>query len=456
MIIANNIVAMNAQRQFGVNTNSKAKKIEKLSSGYRINRAADDAASLAISEKMRRQIRGLNQGAENICDGISLCQVADGALDEVDSLLQRMNELSVHSANGSLDTEDRSYIQKEVNALIGEINRIGATTTFNEVHIFDHDKDLGIEGDITNLVSSPAAETGHMTEAYHYGSSYYPAATIDFSGVNAVNVSRLDGGYFTFNCTQSCNEQFTIKFDASATTDSRKDIGNNHNYTVSLQGIKSGAELVDHIYAAVQRFPVGASNELGGLKVSHSNVLVKDGSNRLIVAATSGYATEALAKNHFSGPPLNSYNPGGIDVSSLTNITSDDPRFIFPIQCSSDVDDVEYVTTRKMNGKSIGVDPLDVSTESAARAAIGKVKSAIINISEQRTEIGATQNRLEHTYNTNLNTSENTQSAESLIRDADMAKLMVGVSVQNILEQSGIAMMTQANQSAQGVLSLLQ
>lgn len=135
-IVAHNLSAMNAQRQFGINTRSKIKSTEKLSSGYKINRAADDAAGLSISEKMRRQIRGLTQGVENTQDGVSLCQVADGALAEVNDMLHRITELSVKSANGTNSEQDRQYIQEEISQILQEIDRIGDTTTFNEMHIF--------------------------------------------------------------------------------------------------------------------------------------------------------------------------------------------------------------------------------------------------------------------------------------------------------------------------------
>ena len=141
LIVAHNMMAANAQRQFGIVDKRKASSTEKLSSGYRINRAADDAAGLAISEKMRRQVRGLAQASMNCQDGIGLCQVRDGALGSVHEILQRMNELAVHSANGTLSEEDRSYIQEEVDNLVAEINRIGKDTSFNEIPVFDCDSE---------------------------------------------------------------------------------------------------------------------------------------------------------------------------------------------------------------------------------------------------------------------------------------------------------------------------
>ena len=466
LAVAHNIQAMNAQRQFNINDRSMAKTTEKLSSGYRINRAADDAAGLAISEKMRRQIRGLNQGALNIQDGISLCQVADGALDSVDTMLHRMNELSVQASNGTLTDEDRSYIQIEIDQLTTEINRIGSTTTFNDKHIFDKEEIEKQTGPITQLVSSPSAATEKLSEAYKaLDGNYYLSASMDFSAVNSKNVGLLDGGEFSFTCPYGCGEVFDIKFttgdEPSQSLTSLSD-PNTHNYLINIKDAKSGADVVNAVYDYIaNNLPgsikssataQGLTARTGGVGVSHASALVKDG-NKLIVLSNN-YASSAANVLQTIGNLTGTR--GAVYCSSLTQIYTPEPVYTIPIQCSSNVEDKEYITTRMMNAEVLTVDPLDVSTQDAADSAIDKVKYGMSYIAELRSTIGAQQNRLEHTYNTNTNVAENTQAAESQIRDTDMATEMVSYSLKNILAQAGVTMMSQANQSNSDVLSLLQ
>ena len=272
MVVQHNLTAMNSNRMLGLTTKTQAKSTEKLSSGYKINRAADDAAGLAISEKMRRQVRGLTQASANAQDGISAVQTAEGALNEVHDMLQRMNELAVKSANGTNQNEDKNYIQAEVANLITEIDRVAATTTFNEKALLD--------------------------------------------------------GTFT---------------------------------DVDLQ--------------------VGAES-----------------------------ATDNQIK----------------------------------------------LTIASMGASGLGIDAVDVGSTGDAKDAIDTIKTAVKTLNNQRSNLGAIQNRLEHTINNLDNVVENTQSAESQIRDTDMATEMVKYSNNNILAQAGQAMLAQSNQANQGVLSLLQ
>ena len=271
MVVQHNLTAMNSNRMLGVTTKSQAKSTEKLSSGYKINRAADDAAGLAISEKMRRQIRGLTQASANAQDGISCVQTAEGALNEVHDMLQRMNELAVKASNGTNMKEDRSYIQQEVAQLTTEINRVAKTTTFNEQNLLN--------------------------------------------------------GSFT-----------------------------------------------------------GKTLQVGSEKATGNQITIS----------------------------ISAMNAGGLGVSGLS-----------------------------------------VSTTTNALGAISTVKLAITKLNEQRSKLGAIQNRLEHTINNLDNVVENTTAAESAIRDTDMASEMVKYSNNSILAQAGQAMLAQANQSNQGVLSLL-
>ena len=272
MVVQHNLRAMNSNRMLGLTASAQSKSTEKLSSGYKVNRAADDAAGLAISEKMRRQIRGLTQASLNAQDGISAVQTAEGALNEVHDMLQRMNELAVKASNDTNQSTDLSYIQSEIDALVSEINRVSETTTFNEQ-------------------------------------------------------SLLDG-------------------------------------TFTSKGLHVGSESAS--------------------------------SNRITI-----------------------------------NIS-------------------------KMSASAIGVSTVKVSTQSQARSAIDQIKTALQSVSKQRSDLGAVQNRLEHTINNLNNVVENTTSAESQIRDTDMASEMVKYSNNNILAQAGQAMLAQSNQANQGVLSLLQ
>ena len=269
MVVQHNLTAMNSNRMLGLTTNSLAKSTEKLSSGYKINRAADDAAGLAISEKMRRQVRGLTQASANAQDGISAVQTAEGALNEVHDMLQRMNELATQAANGTNTTVDRGYIDQEVQALKSEITRVASTTTFNEQNLLD--------GTFTGKNLQVGAEAGQVI---------------------------------------------------------------------------------------------------------------------------------------------------GISIA-------------------------------KMSSSGIGVSRVSVTTVSNASAAINSIKNALASVSKQRSDLGALQNRLEHTINNLDNVVENTTAAESQIRDTDMATQMVKYSNANILAQAGQSMLAQANQSNQGVLSLL-
>ncbi|MCQ2543789.1 MAG: hypothetical protein MJ126_06465 [Lachnospiraceae bacterium] len=459
MIIAHNLMAMNADNQYNKVNKKQAKSTEKLSSGFKINRAADDAAGLAISEKMRRQIRGLDRAKFNIDEGISLCQTRDGALGEVHEMLQRMNELSVQAANGTLSQQDRAFLQVEVNQIASEINRIGESTTYNEIPIFDYKEMITIPEQEVKLVQSEAIGTGYMTEAYKYGENQYaPAANLDFSAINKYSVSGLYGKSFSFTCSASCPEAFKFTFiDGNGSSDSATNLSGQveHRYQIDIHGLKTGEQVLDKLYSVVKnnmpnRYTPDSS---GSLLVSHSNRMIRTSPTSMAIASTSTYPTPEQAKNIFKS----SSSPyGKANCSELGSaIIGEQQLAALAIQAGSEKDQVIYVEMEKMNAVEIGVDPLDISTEESARNSIGKVKGAIDIISGQRSAAGADQNRLEHAYRINDNVVENTTASESQIRDTDMAKEMVQNSIQNILLQSGVAMMAQANQSGQQVLSLL-
>jgi len=463
--VAHNMASLNAMRQFGKVTGAQKKSTEKLASGYKINRAADDAAGLTISEKMRSLIRGLNQGSDNIQDGISLMQIADGALAEVHSMLHRANELAIKSANGTNTDADREAIQAEVSQIAGEIDRIGSSTSFNTMLIFDKATIEAKVGTISKLVTSPAADTGHITESVQIGSSYYSAATMDFSKVNSSNIDSLNGAYFTFNCSQSCSEAFKISFktDGSGSDDSwpsssNLSMGTLHEYTIDISNCTSGTDIVNKVLTVVGgHAPTTSSGTplmAGGIHVSHSNELaaVNGGDTLAVYENWHAYPTAASAESAYAKKG----SSGAVDVSNLTQTYTPEPILDFPIQCSNVVDDNLTIHTRMMNAEYLGVDKLDLSTQEGAKAAIDKINKAVARISKDRSDYGAFQNRLESAYRNNENKAENTTAAESAIRDADMAKEMLEYTKNNILSQAGVSIMGQANQSSQNILSLFQ
>ncbi len=456
---------MNAQRQFNITGATIKKSMEKLSSGYKINRAADDAAGLTISEKMRSLIRGMNQGSDNIQDGISVMQIADGALAEVHGMLHRMTELSIKSANGTNTAADRAAIQQEINQLSAEITRIGKTTTFNTLHILDNgEPELIEDGSVTQLVGCKSAEKitngrSYMAEAYEDpDGNYHPAAILDFTNLNKSKIKALDGKGFSFVCGFGCGETFKFTFDDSTTEDTldKNTQGGTHNYTIGTKDLTNGSQIADALMNAVKvHYIQGYSGEkFGGRFVSHRSFIAKVGDGKLAVFQEDALATEALAKVKYPKPGTTT--EGSIDCSEITGMSdADEWTNEFRIQCSNIVDDCEYIETYKMNAQVLGVDGLNVSTQEAARTAIGKIEKALAKVSEQRSAYGAFQNRLEHSYENNNNKVENTQAAESRIRDTDMAKEMVTFTAANILSQAGSAMLSQTMQNPQSILQLL-
>ncbi|MCR5411230.1 MAG: hypothetical protein K6E90_09680 [Lachnospiraceae bacterium] len=465
--VVNNVGAMNAQRQFNITGASIKKSMEKLSSGYKINRAADDAAGLTISEKMRSLIRGMNQGSDNIQDGISVMQIADGALAEVHGMLHRMTELSIKAANGTNTAADRAAIQEEINQLSAEITRIGKTTEFNTMPILDDAFGEEVGGKITNLVSCESAKNLINGKAYlsefitDSDGMFHPAATMNFSNVNERNIKKLNGGGFSFTCSESCSEvfEFELMTDGRTSYVDNKDVRlGTHYYHVDISKCKNGTDIVNTLYKYVydnQPAPPGYdySNSFPGIAVSHSNNMMKtpDGKG-LIIFAKGRYSDRDTAMTHY---PDNHNGYGAIDCSSLTNIVSEDLVNTFRIQCSNVTDDCEYIETYRMNAKVLGVEIVNVSTEEAARKAISQIDKALDIVSEHRSAYGAFQNRLEHSYANNNNKAENMTAAESQIRDTDMAKEMVAFTTSNILSQAGSAMLSQTMQSPQSILQLL-
>ena len=458
MVLSHNLTAMNANRQLGIVTGKSAKSSEKLSSGYKINRAADDAAGLSISEKMRNLIRSLDQGSENIQHGTSLVQIADGELAEVNDMLHRITELSVKAANGTNSESDRKAIQEEISQIIKEIDRIHTTAKFNETYLFDGTDPMHGPGNkLGGLVESPSALIGGMVEAYKKGDKNCSAAILDFSPINSSNIDQLYGKSFSFVCTEGCKETFKFTFANGGGDKLEGRDTKLHKYTVDIKGIKRGAELIDRVFEAVKNNPVYASTSTDtDLNVSHDGWLTKDGEHKLVIYSTGGRGSSTFPTAAPKFPNADRIGDGGVDGAEIMGAGRQRQVKSLKIQCSNAVNDVIWLQLERMDSAYIGVKNIDVTTEGGALDAINVVSQADLLVSEMRARYGAYQNRLEHSYNNNQNKLENTTAAESRIRDTDMAEEMVEYSKNNILKQAGQSMLAQANQSKQGVLSLLQ
>lgn len=414
MVVQHNLTAMNSNRMLGVTTSAQAKSTEKLSSGYKINRAADDAAGLSISEKMRKQIRGLTQASSNAQDGISAVQTAEGALNEVQDMLQRMNELAVKAANGTNSEDDRNYIQDEVNQLIKEIDRVSTTTKFNETYLLKGD-------DTVKFTATPTA---------------------------GLNTTLTDG---------SDTAQATIEITIAA--DSYKTEGGKSDVTFSLMGKNFSVRLEetdDNKTLATKLAKAMNENQITDSKVGAFKATVTDNVITLTAAEEGKVADTTVIKD---GAKLTAEGTGvlTLDLHVGADSTSDNQISVDIKQMSATV--LGLKTGNSTTGDATGnLDTLLVNgkDDKNARAAIDTIASALQEVSKQRSALGAAQNRLEHTISNLDNVVENTTSAESSIRDTDMATEMVKYSNNNILAQAGQAMLAQANQSNQGVLSLLQ
>ena len=543
MIVQHNMSAMNANRMLGITNSSLAKSTEKLSSGYKINRAADDAAGLSISEKMRSQIRGLNKASDNAQDGISLIQTAEGALNESHSILQRMRELSVQASNGTETDDDREAVQKEISQLQDELTRISSTTEFNTMKLLDGSlagpqgvskgSNQTIGSQISNLKAAETGMTAGKKTSDAVDGTFFAKETI-----------KIDGAEITVDWTTLTNEEkAALKQDWTGGSDSSK-------------ASKAATIMQDKINEAIDNSGLGVShvtvkssvtggvasfNIKSGSEGTDSKIDIDGGNNTDTVigktlgdvAATTGttkYSGEDVAATELFYMNINGqslvvtpaavanggdmsavatglqtsinnaitkYNTGRDEADKLNNVTVDvskDGRLVVNSESGSvSFSDFGTGETAKklgldasatktaanggmtlqiganegqtmnfgiddMSAASLGVDggKVDLATQSSAQKATTTIDAAIKKVSAQRSKLGAVQNRLEHTI-ANLDTAaENTQTSESRIRDTDMAEEMVAYSKNNILLQAGQSMLAQANQSNQGVLSLLQ
>ena len=465
MVVQHNMQAANANRMLNVTTSAQSKSTEKLSSGYRINRAADDAAGLTISEKMRKQIKGLDRASTNAEDGVSAVQTAEGALTEVHSMLQRMNELATQSANGTNSNTDRKAIQDEIDQLTTEIDRVSETTKFNETYLLKGDKastknvfmnghDAGLKGTLTDSAKSATFVMDELKAGDKItiaGKEYSIGSTADEAKASYAKAAA--GDKVTIDGTE-----YTVVDAATGT----EDADNNQLKVTSLDAkVKDGSVVsykTSKLTVMTDAKKADGTQGTDGIDDDDSSVISKD-------VAESKILSELTAAN----------NIGTVDhAATVTNATAngkttytiskgyatvaDTLSFNLHVGADADMTNKINVSIDSMDSASLGIKGLNIKDDSgnAATYAVDAISDAISKVSSQRSSLGAVQNRLEHTINNLDNVVENTTTAESRIRDTDMASEMVNYSKNNILAQAGQSMLAQANQSNQGVLSLLQ
>ena len=480
MVVQHNMQAMNANRMLNVTTGQQAKSTEKLSSGYKINRAADDAAGLTISEKMRKQIKGLDQASTNAQDGVSSVQTAEGALTEVHSMLQRMNELAVQAANGTNAESDRQAIQDEVNQLNTEIDRVAETTKFNEIYLLKGDSEGGTKTE--KLAAHDAGLNGTLVDNGDTA-TFTPKALTRGDEVNIAGKSYTvetitvpTSSAITQNTKPATNAKGKYELDLTGMEAKADDkvtfnIGGK-DYTIDVEkdedadaiGTKLANALNNKIddglggkYAVANAngkisFEASANGENAKVLTVGSTLKTFDNAtsvsdiyskmkDELETASSIGTDTPATVTNN---------NDGTFTITKGSVSVAESLSFNLHVGADADLTNKINVNIETMNSAYLGIKNLNVTdkTGTAATYAIDAIADAVAKVSSQRSALGAVQNRLEHTIANVDNVVENTTSAESRIRDTDMAEEMVEYSKNNILAQ--------ANQSNQGVLSLLQ
>lgn len=543
MVVQHNLKAMNANRMLNINAKASSGSTEKLSSGYRVNRAADDAAGLAISEKMRKQIRGLTQGSRNAEDGISCVQTAEGALAEVQDMLQRMNELAVQAANGTNSVTDRKYIQDEIDQLVTEIDRVSETTKFNETYLLKGDEELPenlvhtfnyVKGDkIDQLGTSSVLNAKSDRVMVNYNgvdNVYVVSASISSAGSKESMTADVKTKGSDFTKYLASGEVGTSSSVTSVAMSTSYAMFKNTNLNgVALQKMANGTVYADkdaYIYDTETKniIHIKATEDLGPY-VKHidgadDSTYTMDKRYRLLYNVNpkvTGFedtlgmpkTVDLLTKNDFLGATSENqlYNKDGEAITGMglykyfnengdytgglyadkdatkkiiendttsslyygkyiTNLTEKvTAALTFSVHAGADSDLNNRIsaTIDTMSAAGLGVNKLKSSsigivdeTGDNAREAIDVVGEALKIVSTQRSILGAVQNRLEHTIANLDNVVENTTAAESAIRDTDMADEMVKFSNNQVLLQAGQSILAQANQSNQGVLSLLQ
>ena len=532
MVVQHNLQAMNANRMLNVTTGSQSKSAEKLSSGYRINRAADDAAGLTISEKMRKQIRGLDQASSNAEDGVSAVQTAEGALTEVHSMLQRMNELAVQASNGTNSEDDRDAIQAEIEQLTTEIDRVAETTKFNETYLLKGDTDgatttktinahdAGLKGTLTDAgtgtakfkvtladgdkvtiggkeyeidSTSTTSSTLTVDAATNFGTKGTPATkattTIDLTGWKNGDTFTINTKAYTQTANATIDDVVTaVGADLGADWEVSKE-----GETLKIVAKEAGAKTAVAITAATVNGTGATPTATAGADATENYVAftsademkaainkgltIYKGDNTTLAADTDftyeikGSKITAEEAYKLMNDELTAASSIGADtkakvvndgageftITEGTTTTAEKLSFSLHVGADADMTNKIKVDVDSMSAAALGIKGINVSdtTGKAATYAVDAIADALQKVSSQRSSLGAVQNRLEHTIANLDNVVENTTSAESRIRDVDMAEEMVEYSKNNILAQAGQSMLAQANQATQGVLSLL-
>ena len=463
MVVQHNLQAMNANRMLNITTGSQSKSAEKLSSGYRINRAADDAAGLSISEKMRKQIRGLDQASTNAEDGVSAVQTAEGALTEVHSMLQRMNELAVQASNGTNSKTDRDAIQSEIDQLTTEIDRVAETTKFNETYLLKGDAD-GATKDVY-MKGHDAGLKGTLTDGATSATFKVAAGALDAGkkvtiGGKEYSIGSTAAEAKKLYAADAADGTGKVKIDGKEYTlkDTAPDTGAGEISKTELDKLVKAGVTVEY---GGKSLTVMNDNGGDGVDDSDSSIISADKAKALMTAelttannigATKTAATITAAAGGYT-------SDAGIEFTIGKGTAEVAEKLNFNLHVGSDADMTNKINVNieTMNSSYLGIKGLNVSDDTgvAATYAVDAIADALQKVSDQRSSLGAVQNRLEHTIANLDNVVENTTSAESRIRDVDMAEEMVEYSKNNILAQAGQSMLAQANQATQGVLSLL-
>jgi len=531
MRIQHNIAALNANRQLTNNNNAVSKSLEKLSSGYKINSAADDAAGLAISEKMRGQIRGLDQASSNASDGISLVQTAEGSLNETASILQRMKELATQSSNGTYQNDvDRANISKEVTSLKSEVDRISTSTNFNKINLLDGSLSskgasaakvvasgvtttntaatkgsfaapalTAIADGATNTYTIQTQDaTGNITNqtislTYKAADKSYTdgtgsvvstgAATVasagDTGAALAAALNKTDAAK-SFTISASAAGALTLKAETAGASGEQvlgmtQAVGAAAASSVTITPTK-GIDSFDSIDAATIKTFDGTNADQAVFTVNGSKFAFVDdataadttkmsklGSDVTFVTTASAAgadATETTAMvaqiNGKTGLASAKSGTTTIDFKSATALTAGKGALSLQIGASATADQQVSLSISDMSSTGLGISNISVGTQDDAKSAISAIDSAINTVSGTRADLGALQNRLEHTVSNLGTTSENLTSAESRIRDVDMAAEMMEMTKNNVLAQAAQSMLAQANTQPQNVLKLLQ
>jgi flagellin len=480
MVVRTNTMSANAYRQLGMNNTAVAKSLEKLSSGYRINRAGDDASGLAISEKMKAQISGLEQASANSQDGISLVQTAEGALTEVHSMLNRMVSLATKSASGTIQNQvDRDSIQTEVDALKSEISRVSKSTNFNGINLLDGSLGAGAPDASANIAGQ--AISAKKTDAVAFSASL----TVDANDVDiALNFKDKDGNAVTLSaagCAQGdaadmladlktadadkyakLTEAYDVTAGTGTITFKAKTAGANGSVQAgtglsgaasagAIAGATAGADAKSEItinanMTAGDIVKIGGKTYTMAAATDAEKGTFADITGLKALATADGYTVTGSPDDLQSGSKLTITANEGTAAGGLTLQVGD---------TNADYNKVT-VSVDDMSAKGLGIDKLDVSSQKAAGDAIQTIKDAINKVSTNRGNMGALQNRLDYAINNLDTTAENMTSANSRIRDTDMAKEMMQYTKMNILTQAAQAMLAQANQNPQSILQLLQ